>query len=72
MVRAQSSSIGQPHTYGLMIEVDGVLVDIHKDCHRVAFNQAFEVSSKADPRCMQDSCIQHTIRFIVRFVDMIA
>ncbi len=55
-----------------MIEVDGVLVDIHKDCHRVAFNQAFEVSSKADPRCMQDSCIQHTIRFIVRFVDMIA
>ncbi|DBB09328.1 TPA: hypothetical protein ACH3X3_007907 [Trebouxia sp. C0006] len=42
VVRAQSSSIGHPHTYGLMIEVDGVLVDIHKDCHRVAFNQAFE------------------------------
>ena len=46
-VRAQSSSIGQPHKYGLMIEVDGVLVDIHKDCHRVAFNQAFEVSLAA-------------------------
>ena len=40
---AQSTSIGQPHQYGLMIECDGVLVDIHKDCHRVAFNMAFEV-----------------------------
>lgn len=41
---AQSTSIGQPLKYGLMIECDGVLVDIHKDCHRVAFNMAFEVS----------------------------
>lgn len=40
---AQSTSIGQPHQYGLMIECDGVLVDIHKDCHRVAFNMAFQV-----------------------------
>lgn len=40
---APSTSIGQPHQYGLMIECDGVLVDIHKDCHRVAFNMAFEV-----------------------------
>ena len=32
-----------------MIEVDGVLVDIHKDCHRVAFNQAFEVSDAMSP-----------------------
>lgn len=38
-----STSIGEPHQYGLMIECDGVLVDIHKDCHRVAFNKAFEV-----------------------------
>ncbi|KAL3149056.1 hypothetical protein ABBQ32_001901 [Trebouxia sp. C0010 RCD-2024] len=37
-----STSIGEPHQYGLMIECDGVLVDIHKDCHRVAFNKAFE------------------------------
>ena len=43
-VQAQaSSSIGEPHEYGIMVECDGVLVDIHKDCHRVAFNQAFEV-----------------------------
>lgn len=40
---AQSTSIGESHQYGLMIECDGVLVDIHKDCHRVAFNKAFEV-----------------------------
>lgn len=39
---AESTSIGEPHQYGLMIECDGVLVDIHKDCHRVAFNKAFE------------------------------
>lgn len=41
---AQRTSTGQPLKYGLMIECDGVLVDIHKDCHRVAFNMAFEVS----------------------------
>ena len=41
---AQSTSSGQPIKYGMMIECDGVLVDIHKDCHRVAFNMAFEVS----------------------------
>ena len=40
---AQSTSNVEPHQYGLMIECDGVLVDIHKDCHRVAFNKAFEV-----------------------------
>ena len=40
---AQSTRNGEPHQYGLMIECDGVLVDIHKDCHRVAFNKAFEV-----------------------------
>lgn len=27
-----------------MVECDGVLVDIHKDAHRVAFNKAFEVT----------------------------
>lgn len=41
---ALSTGTGQPLKYGLMIECDGVLVDIHKDCHRVAFNMAFEVS----------------------------
>lgn len=39
------SQLGGSHPYGLMVECDGVLVDIHKDAHRVAFNQAFEVCS---------------------------
>lgn len=43
LVNSLSTSVGPPHQYGLMIECDGVLVDIHKDCHRVAFNKAFEV-----------------------------
>ena len=30
--------------FGLLLECDGVLVDTHKDGHRVAFNSAFSVS----------------------------
>ena len=62
-VNAQSTSNEQPHPYGLMIECDGVLVDIHKDCHRVAFNQAFEVrsmSSEALPVLCQASLLVAT------------
>lgn len=34
-----------PQNIGLLIECDGVLLDVHKDGHRVAFNRAFQVSS---------------------------
>ncbi|KAK9807404.1 hypothetical protein WJX73_000842 [Symbiochloris irregularis] len=31
-----------PQNIGLLIECDGVLLDVHKDGHRVAFNRAFQ------------------------------
>ena len=40
----EASQVGSTHPYGLIVECDGVLVDIHKDAHRVAFNKAFEVT----------------------------
>lgn len=36
-VRARAS-----HAMGLLLECDGVMVDVHRDAHRVAFNQAFQ------------------------------
>lgn len=44
-LQAGTSQLSSSHPYGLMVECDGVLVDIHKDAHRVAFNQAFEVAT---------------------------
>lgn len=32
-----------PDPFAVLIEVDGAVVDVHQDLHRVAFNKAFEV-----------------------------
>lgn len=38
-VRARAKEASAP--VGLLLECDGVLVDVHRDAHRVAFNEAF-------------------------------
>lgn len=68
---AESTSIGEPHQYGLMIECDGVLVDIHKDCHRVAFNKAFEVRLNLFTVDVLHDLLSHVSRYALDTLTML-